>query len=72
MNIEKIQFFLSETFNLNLFPEEIYFLNQMPSEIDFVSVLLVAICSILITTMVSLFPSIRASNLNPIDALKHE
>ena len=72
MNIEKIQFFLSETFNLNLFPEEIYFLNQMPSEIDFVSVLLVAICSILITTMVSLFPSIKASNLNPIDALKHE
>ena len=70
--IENLREFLSNTFNISLFPEEIYFLNQMPSEIDFVSVLLVAICSILITTMVSLFPSIKASNLNPIDALKHE
>ena len=72
LNIEKIQFFISETFNVNLFPEEIYFLNQMPSEIDFNSIVIIGFCSIVITSIVSFFPSVKASNLNPIEALKYE
>ena len=32
--IENLREFLSNTFNLNLFPEEIYFLSTMPSEIN--------------------------------------
>ena len=70
--IENIRILISEIFNLSLFPEEIYFLSKMPSEINVNSVVLITLCSILITVIVSLFPSLKASKLDPIKALKYE
>ncbi|WP_435167561.1 FtsX-like permease family protein [Candidatus Pelagibacter bacterium nBUS_28] len=70
--IENFRQFLSSTFNISLFPEEIYFLSTMPSEINPTSILLIAICSILITTIVSIFPAFKAANLDLIKALKYE
>ena len=69
---ENIQIFFSDFFNLSLFPEEIYFLSQMPSEIDFNLIMLIALCSIIVTSVASIFPSIKASKLDPIKALKYE
>ena len=70
--IENIQIFFSNFFNLSLFPEEIYFLSQMPSKIDFNLIILIAFCSIIITSVASLFPAIKAAKLDPIKALKYE
>ena len=70
--IENVRKFLSEVFNLRLFPEEIYFLSRMPSEINYQSIILISICSILITTIVSIYPAIKASNLDPVKGLKYE
>ena len=71
-NIEKIRSLLSELFNISLFPEEIYFLSKMPSEIDLNSILIITLCSLVITALVSIFPSYSASKLDPIKALKYE
>ena len=71
-NIEKIRSLLSNLFNISLFPEEIYFLSKMPSEIDLNSILIITLCSIAITILVSIFPSYTASKLDPIKALKYE
>jgi len=70
--IENFRQFLSSTFNISLFPEEIYFLSSMPSEINFYSILLISVCSILITILVSIFPAFKAANLDPIQSLKYE
>jgi len=70
--IEKIRFFLSAIFNISLFPEEIYFLNKMPSEIEPNSIFIISFCSIIITILVSIFPAIQASKLDPVKALKYE
>ena len=70
--IENIRSFLSQIFDISLFPEEIYFLSKMPSEINIKSIILISFCSILATTIVSIFPARKASKLNPIKALKYE
>ena len=70
--IENLREFLSNTFNIALFPEEIYFLSTMPSEINPASILVISLCSIFITVIVSIFPAIKASKLDPVKGLKYE
>jgi len=70
--IENVRLLLSNLFDISLFPEEIYFLSKMPSEINIYSIVIIAFCSILITSIVSIFPAIKASKLKPVQALKYE
>ena len=70
--VENLREFLSKTFNISLFPEEIYFLSKMPSEINPGSIFIISICSILVTILVSIFPAIKASKMDPIKGLKYE
>ena len=70
--IENFRSFLSNFFNISLFPEEIYFLSKMPSEINLSSIFLISFCSIIITILVSIFPAINASKLDPVKSLKYE
>ena len=70
--IENIREFMSNVFSINLFPKEIYFLSKMPSEINLGSIFLIAICSIIITTIVSIYPAIKASRMNTSRALKYD
>ena len=44
----------------------------MPSEINPTSILIISFCSILITILVSIFPAIKASKLDPVKGLKYE
>ena len=70
--IESVRQMISNIFDVTLFPEEIYFLSKMPSEINPESIILIAICSIIITSFVSIFPALKASKMDPVKALKYE
>ena len=70
--VENLRQFLSDVFNISLFPEEIYFLSSMPSEINLTSIFFISLCSILTTILVSIFPALKAAKLDPIKALKYE
>ncbi len=72
MYVENIRIFLSDFFNISLFPEEIYFLSSMPSEINTTSIFIISFFSILITIIVSIFPALKAAKLDPIKSLKYE
>ncbi len=70
--IENIRELISNIFDVTLFPEEIYFLNSMPSEINPNSIILIAICSIFTTVIVSIYPAAKASSLETVKTLKYE
>jgi len=72
MYVENLRQFLSKVFDISLFPEEIYFLSTMPSEINLSSIFIISLCSILITIIVSIFPALKAANLDPVQSLKYE
>ena len=72
MYIENLRQFLSNIFDISLFPEEIYFLSTMPSEINPSSIFIISLCSIIITIIVSIFPALKAAKLDPVQSLKYE
>ena len=72
MYVENFRQFLSNVFDISLFPEEIYFLSTMPSEINPSSIFIISLCSILITIIVSIFPALKAAKLDPVKSLKYE
>ena len=70
--IENIRKFISDLFGVSLFPEDIYILNTMPSEININSIIIVSLCSIIVTIFVSIYPASKASSLDTIKTLKYE
>ena len=70
--IETIRQFISNIFGISLFPEDIYILNSMPSEINIVSIIIISLCSITATILVSIYPASKASSLDTVKTLKYE
>ncbi len=70
--IENVRQIISSIFNISLFPEEIYFLSTMPSEINVQSIILISICAIFITIIVSIYPASKAAKLDTLKTLKYE
>ena len=70
--IENIRQFISNIFGISLFPEDIYILNSMPSEININSIIIISLCSIIATILVSIYPASKASSLDTDKTLKYE
>ena len=70
--IESIRQFITNTFGVSLFPEDIYILNSMPSEINITSIIIISLCSIITTILVSIYPASKASSLDTVKTLKYE
>ena len=70
--IESIRQFISNIFGISLFPEDIYILNSMPSEININSIIIISLCSIIVTILVSIYPASKAASLDTITTLKYE
>ena len=72
INLEKIRVFLSNIFNLEIFPADIYFLEKLPSEISLNSILVIFIISLIISAISSYLPASKISKMNTFRALRYE
>jgi lipoprotein-releasing system permease protein len=62
---------LQKEFHLVSIPSEIYFINTLPIDMRFHEFVLIAVSSVLISFLATLYPSRRASRLFPSDILRH-
>ena len=72
LNIESIRQFLSWLTNTNLFPPELYFLSKLPAELDVRETTAVVVMALALSLLATLYPSWRASRLDPVEALRYE
>ncbi|MCI4678414.1 lipoprotein-releasing ABC transporter permease subunit [Rhodoblastus acidophilus] len=72
LQLENIRTFVNRTFNLNLFPADIYHLSQLPSSLDLHEVGGIAVLTLCLSFLATLYPSWRAARLDPVEALRHE
>ena len=71
-NLKYIQIVLEKFLETELFSEEVYFLSTLPSDIKYEEVFFVFFISLIITILSTIFPAIKASNIDPVNILKNE
>ncbi|MBQ7304146.1 MAG: FtsX-like permease family protein, partial [Alphaproteobacteria bacterium] len=71
-NIETIRQFLESLSGRELFSAEIYFLSKLPAKIDFNEVGIVALVSLMLSFLATIYPAYRAAKYDPVEALRYE
>lgn len=71
-NLNEIVGLLEKVFGFKAFPSDVYYLSRLPSEIQYMDSLAIVVFSIAICFAASLYPSWRASRLDPVDGLRYE
>ena len=64
--------FLSDNFNLELFPKGLYRLSEIPSSTNPSDIAVIAVTVMIICTLAGIVPAWRAARLNPAEALRYE
>ena len=70
--IEPIRQFISWLTETDLFSPELYYLSQLPAEMDPAEVTSVVLMALALSMIATLYPSWRASRLDPVEALRYE
>jgi lipoprotein-releasing system permease protein len=72
LNIESLREFIGWLTDTELFSPELYYLSQMPAEMDTGETVSVVIMALVLSILATLYPSWRASRLDPVEALRYE
>jgi lipoprotein-releasing system permease protein len=72
LNIHSIVPFIEHLFNVQFLSKDIYYISEVPSKLLYSDVSAIAFISILLSIVATIYPSIKASNTSPAEALKHD
>jgi len=71
-NIDVIVPFLEQLFHASFLPKDIYLISKMPSDPQRSDIMPIAVISLILAFLATLYPSWRASRVNPAEALRYE
>ena len=72
LNMDTIQEFLEAQLGYKLLASDVYYIDKLPSQVNPLDVVLIIVTVIGISLLATLYPSWRASRLDPAEALRYE
>ncbi len=72
LNIDKIKNLLESITGATLFDPVIYYLSNLPAHVEFSDISRVVLLSLGLCFLATIYPAIRASKLEPVEALRYE
>ncbi|NOT99634.1 MAG: lipoprotein-releasing ABC transporter permease subunit [Sideroxydans sp.] len=72
LNLDVVIPFIEHLFHVQFITKDVYLINELPSDIHYDEVILVAGISFLISLLATIYPSYRASQTQPAEALRYE
>jgi lipoprotein-releasing system permease protein len=71
-NIEAVIAAIERVFSVQFLSREVYYISEIPSDPHLADIVTVAMVSFVLTLLATLYPSYRASKVNPAEALRYE
>jgi len=72
LNIDTVVPFVERTFGFQILSREVYYISELPSDLHWNDVWSVALVSLALAFVATLYPSWRAARVNPAEALRYE
>ncbi len=72
LNIDTVVPFVERSFGFQILSSEVYYISELPSDLHWRDVWTVAVMSLALAFVATLYPSWRASRVNPAEALRYE
>jgi len=71
-NLESISKFVENLLGFKILPGDVYYLSELPSQVNYTDVAIIVAGTLLICFIATLYPSWRASKLDPAESLRYE
>jgi lipoprotein-releasing system permease protein len=71
-NVDSVIAFIEQIFRVRFLSPEVYYISEIPSDPQLPDIVAVAAVSFVLTLLATLYPSYRASRVNPAEALRYE
>jgi lipoprotein-releasing system permease protein len=72
LNLQKVSQFVEKMFDVKFLPGDVYYLSELPSKVNYGDVLIIVAGTLLVCFISTIYPSWRASRLDPAEALRYE
>ena len=72
LNVETVVPWIEKAVGRNLFPADIYYISKLPSQLVWADVATIGLVALVLAFLATLYPSWRAANVQPAEALRYE
>ena len=72
LNIDVVVPFVEHALGFQFLSKDVYYISELPSDLHWNDVAVITAVSFLLTLLATLYPSWRASRVNPAEALRYE
>jgi lipoprotein-releasing system permease protein len=72
LNIDVVVPFIERTFHVQFLAKDVYYISDLPSDLHWSDVITIGAVSLGLSLLATLYPSYRASRVNPAEALRYE